>query len=375
MTCRLARENLEIRTDGTVSICCISSFRVTDATGAVMNIEQGLDNILAQSSLEDYRTRLEQGLATPECSACWSTEQAGMHSKRMVENKRFGSREFKSTLTSLDLKLGNTCNLKCRSCSSFASTRYMAEEIAIYGRSYSKKTEWADESDVLMELTALSDDIEYIEFSGGEPLLIKNQFKFIEQLVQSGISKNIRLQYHTNTTIFPEEHIETLNKFKSINIVLSIDNLEDQFEYMRYPAKWDVCLDNIEKFKSTGFDMGISHSISALNVYYLPEFLAWAHENQLATFINVIHNPFNFTQLSNNTKQGIVDKLNRSLPTDTKYQVNPVTKENNWIASLMSQQQGNSNKEFLDKIARVDSYRKQSYKDTFPEMYKLLNDN
>ena len=41
----------------------------------------------------------------------------------------------------------------------------------------------------------------------------------------------------------------------------------------------------------------------------------------------------------------------------------------------MSQQQGNSNKEFLDKIARVDSYRKQSYKDTFPEMYKLLNDN
>ena len=340
MTCRLARENLEIRTDGTVSICCISSFRVTDATGAVMNIEQGLDNILAQSSLEDYRTRLEQGLATPECSACWSTEQAGMHSKRMVENKRFGSREFKSTLTSLDLKLGNTCNLKCRSCSSFASTRYMAEEIAIYGRSYSKKTEWADESDVLMELTALSDDIEYIEFSGGEPLLIKNQFKFIEQLVQSGISKNIRLQYHTNTTIFPEEHIETLNKFKS-----------------------------------TGFDMGISHSISALNVYYLPEFLAWAHENQLATFINVIHNPFNFTQLSNNTKQGIVDKLNRSLPTDTKYQVNPVTKENNWIASLMSQQQGNSNKEFLDKIARVDSYRKQSYKDTFPEMYKLLNDN
>lgn len=370
MVCRLASEHIEIRPNGNISICCITNFVITDSDNKPVNISQGLEHALSQTSLQTFRNQLLSNSRPVECNACWSLEQSGMYSKRQMENNRFPSAA--DTYTSLDLKLGNTCNLKCRICSSYASTRWINDEIKLNG-SGGKYTEWALDDNVFNEILKVSNNIKYIEFSGGEPFLIQKQFDFIQKLHELGLSSNLEIQYHTNTTVFPDRYIDLLNNFKQVNIVLSIDNTESQFEYLRYPANWNTCLENIFKFKQTKFKLSISHSINALNVYYLPEFLEWAREIKIPVYNNMVHYPFNFKYLSDRTKYAIKEKHNSMLSIDTSYQINPVTPNDNWIINNMfTEMNHNKNYEFLSAIKAIDNIRGQDYSLNFKDMYNLL---
>ena len=44
-------------------------------------------------------------------------------------------------------------------------------------------------------------------------MLIKQQFKFLEKLVERGLSKNITVSYATNGTIFPENAVKNIWDF------------------------------------------------------------------------------------------------------------------------------------------------------------------
>ena len=52
-------------------------------------------------------------------------------SKRMISNIKFGVDTTKKNLKFLDLKLGNICNLKCRICGSWSSSKWAQEEIKL----------------------------------------------------------------------------------------------------------------------------------------------------------------------------------------------------------------------------------------------------
>ena len=87
--------------------------------------------------MTNMRKEFLDGKLPEVCTRCWSEEDAGRTSKRMhtldrlkdiLKHEEEGTEKPKQ-LYFLDLKLGNICNLKCRICGSWSSSKYAGEEL------------------------------------------------------------------------------------------------------------------------------------------------------------------------------------------------------------------------------------------------------
>ena len=83
--------------------------------------------------LKEIRSSFISGTPRPSCNNCWHEEHSGIVSRRETELYRYKDRitdilENHSYPIYLDLKLGNICNSICRICTSFASSKWAAEE-------------------------------------------------------------------------------------------------------------------------------------------------------------------------------------------------------------------------------------------------------
>ena len=125
----------------------------------------------------------------------------------------------------LDLKLGNFCNLKCRICGSWSSSKWASESIDYY-KAEGQTKEYIENSDHYRQLKMgqwprknennFWDDVEeilsrvkYFEFTGGEPLLGNVNYDIMKKLNKSTIIRII-----TNGTQNPSRLIKTLKGFK-----------------------------------------------------------------------------------------------------------------------------------------------------------------
>ena len=88
-----------------------------------------------------------------------------------------------------------------------------------------------------------------------------------------------------------------LKPFKEIDLQLSIDGVNDRYEYIRYPAKTDLLETNVQKYQCKellldNFRLSVSHTLSAYNVYYLGEFFDWCERKRLPRpWVGKVHIP------------------------------------------------------------------------------------
>ena len=114
--CVLPFVNLEARTNGTIAPCCI----MQDDAGVSLADGGSLKEVWEGEWLDNYRQAFLNGEKPEACNNCWFEEEAGIQSKRQRENIWYGFMfdfdEPKATEqpASLDLKLGNICNSKCK---------------------------------------------------------------------------------------------------------------------------------------------------------------------------------------------------------------------------------------------------------------------
>jgi sulfatase maturation enzyme AslB (radical SAM superfamily) len=137
------------------------------------------------------------------------------------------------TLRFIDFKLGNVCNLKCRICGSWSSSKWAQEEMD-YGPNPLAKQQlyeggWPKRHpEFFDDIKPVLADVEYFEFTGGEPFMIQNHFKMLEHCVEQGYSKKQDIHYNTNGTQLPDQRIFDLwSKFKHVEIAFSIDDVEN----------------------------------------------------------------------------------------------------------------------------------------------------
>ena len=139
-----------------------------------------------------------------------------------------------------------------------------------------------------------------IDIAGGEPLMNKTHFEWLDQL--SNPEKTILL-YNTNGTQRPtRKEIDIWKKFKGIILSFSIDSYGDKFEELRVGAKWDQVLDNLkycqEEIISKEFDINTSNvsivmTVSKMNVR--DPITLYKILNQYVKFTN--SEPLNFNYL------------------------------------------------------------------------------
>ena len=202
--CVLPWISIETSPTGTVRPCCLAEDEILDSNGDPFELlSSSFESIRNSEHMQSLRQQFLRGEQPRTCQKCWNEEDSGRTSKRMhtldrlkhmVSDTHWG--EDAKPLLFLDLKLGNICNLKCRICGSWSSSAYATEEIQFMNREEKKssfqykmlqKGAWPrKESGFWKELENVLTDIQYIEFTGGEPFMIGEHFKLLETLVEKG---------------------------------------------------------------------------------------------------------------------------------------------------------------------------------------------
>jgi MoaA/NifB/PqqE/SkfB family radical SAM enzyme len=230
------------------------------------------------------------------------------------------------------------------------------------------------------EIGGLLKGVKYFEFTGGEPMMIQEHFDVLRKSVELGYSKNQMIHYNTNGTHYPEKEIrEIFPHFKSVHVAFSIDDVEEKFEYQRYPAKWDEVNENINKWDKIKQDVStittqVCCTVNVLNVLSLVGMGQWIlTKNFDGWFFNMLHEPnyMSITSFPKNVKNKIKEKvLNNNLPRDMHTEIkNAVSRIDQY--SVMDMR---GFKTFRFEINRTDLYRNQNFAKTFPELNQLLLD-
>jgi organic radical activating enzyme len=160
---------------------------------------------------------------------------------------------------------GDTCNLACVLCGPDASTL------------------WQYELGIKQKRQTIVEDFNFVGynsvlFTGGEPFLNRHLVEILQKL-----DKDTKVLIHTNGTVLPsQEQIDACKKFTNISFIFSIDDIEEQFEFLRYPAKWCQVTDNILHLKKTlpkNISMAFLTVVSMLNEPTYLRVESWVRDN------------------------------------------------------------------------------------------------
>lgn len=301
-------KSVHVDTDGYLTPCCLFIHR-EDKKSKLVDILHA--ETILQEEFQEYRDQLSQGIWPSGCNQCKFAEDEGRDSKRlqdmwMLHNGTMQTPPEDVSLEYLQLKTGRLCNLRCTICTPACSTAISTELLRIgkldratYDR-LNEEIAWSYDVEQYKKLNPGENGYFRIDIAGGEPLLNKTHFEWLDQLPNP--EKTILL-YNTNGTQRPtRKEIDIWKKFRGIILSFSIDSYGDKFEKLRVGAKWDQVLDNLkycqEEIIAKEFDLHTSNvsvvmTVSKMNVRdAIPLYKIL---NQYVRFNN--SNPLNFNYL------------------------------------------------------------------------------
>lgn len=250
----------------TPRLCCHQEGTLSDASQEI--------DITELSHLKEVRDLMENGAIPLLCKGCYQLEEAGCFSPRQDYINRFGQ-ETQIGIRYLDVTFNNDCNLECIMCSPVYSYKL--------NKFYHKELNLPQEKQWQVELTSkllekMLPTLEVITITGGEPFVSKKILDFIELLSEKKFAKNITLRIFTNLTQMSVSIIRVLEKFKKVELLLSVDSVGSNYELIRYPASWDKLTSNINFLNSNRFP----HLDIHLHVVLMS--VNWPHIGELIKF-------------------------------------------------------------------------------------------
>lgn len=375
------------RVEGYMGPCNCSSTFYRSADGEYLRLNQSLlSEGFHSPTAHELRRNMLAGIQDPGCAQCWRAEARGQKSKRMFENENFaaealsilgGSYEARQPVN-FDLSPGNACNLKCRICGPDPSSSWEKEarDLQMPGIVAAEEKGWAIRNKKFWaELESWLPEARKLNFTGGEPFLSLQHYALLEKSVEDGSSAHQELYYNSNGTIFPSRLRDLFPRFKRVQILLSLDDLGERFEYQRHGARWQAVLENFNEFrKLPKVETGICVTVSALNIYYLLDILDFWLERDTKVYLGQIWNaPFELHYLPRKARQEIIRKLERA---DLgKYETILLNGLSPFVELLKKEVPENLEGPHLEalrlKLQRHDLYRNESYARTFPEAAQL----
>ena len=329
--------------------------------------------------LNDLRHEFIKGNKPDACFRCWAEEDAGKQSLRQRQLEYFPD-DYNNFIKTGDwlegprtavFKVSNVCNLACRSCGPYDSNMF-AKEGEYYAEKYNVGTltktgnrffvHNSPEHVDMAKFVGISKNLKKIDFFGGEPFLNVTHLELLEAMDHP---EDIVLFYSTNCTNFPTDRLKRAwNKFKKVEISMSIDGTEERFELLRYPGKWSkaekviASIDNLKnQLDCEVYTMG-SLTVSAMNVFDVDNIYSW-HRERGDVYINMVQSPayLSIARIPDNIKDEVRNSITNSevlgyLDVDT-------FDNKTW-------------EQFKIWMTRQDLYRKETFGNVFPKMYSLM---
>lgn len=164
-------------------------------------------------------------------------------------------------LHTIDIRWSNVCNHACVYCSSEYSSKW-ATELKIITEEPSAER--------IAELKQFVFDnaqkLKHVYMAGGEPLLMKENLELLEILQEKNPQVNLRI--NTNLSKTDTKIFEKICEFSNVHWTVSVDEIEAEFEYVRYGGKWMDFLDNLNQIRQ------LDHKITFNMLHHLLNYLS-----------------------------------------------------------------------------------------------------
>lgn len=393
--CVLPWTQLHVDPDSVVKPCCVYDY--DDHFGDVS--KQSFDEIWNGPKFKLLRKEMLNGTAPAGCKHCHKNEEAGFISLRNSVNSRLKS-EIKKilfladseghaepVLKALDIRFSNICNFKCRGCSPKLSSTWFDDYVALkrIGPDELKVRSIKAESPEFWKIFQdMINDLEYIYFGGGEPLITKEHFDLLRLLIQRNRNDKVDISYNTNlsTLKYDGNSLPDLwQQFRSVEVGVSLDDIGPRAEYFRHGTKWEVIDKNLKALRDNHKNVYtyINCTISLLNVYYLPELYDYIIEEKVSStqriVINLMQSPSELCidVLPLNAKTVIAQKLEAYIENLEARSITRYSKDlKNIISEMMRTDNSHLFPEFIESTKKLDELRGEDFKTTYPELQKIF---
>jgi hypothetical protein len=357
--CAAPWTNLYLEANGDILTCCVGR----TVLGNIRNTS--LSEILNGSVANEIRNTLIKDEFHNNCVVCqefnseydpWLRGHYNDLPKSLDIN--YDSSEF--TLAGVDLRWSNTCNFKCVYCEPKYSNGIERElNVTFSNGDHGNQA-------VLDFVLANQNNIKEIYLAGGEPMLMKENRQFLEQFTNF----NTKLRINTNLSNINEKNniLTMIKKFKDVLWTVSVENIEDRYEYTRYGGNWQQFIKNLEVIKN------LNHSIRFNLVYFIGNALTFADDfNFLKKLIpqcdfSVVpvigHEAISSRNLPNDLKDRAKSEL-KSLLDEVAIPLSLCNNVSNCIKELEKESNGLDYKKYFDSL---DAKRGTNWKIIFPEL-------
>lgn len=294
--CPLIHGHLEVQPDGMVFPCCASL-----TPKALGNLhDSSLEELWAGDERKKVTQAFKEGLGkeVDHCQFCVLQEKRHLKSERVKESERWQAKglsrkENSPGPISLGIRFSNLCNFSCRTCRPSASTSWFKDAKFINPKGVYKKIESSARENPLGRQVAklLDKGLERLYFAGGEPLLEKDHYQLLEEIIAKGNA--VQLEYDTNlSTLVLGDYdvIEMWKKIENVIVSVSLDGFGEKGEYLRKGMDWEMILKNLERIRKEcpHVKIAVNYVLNNYNVFHLKDFKAMLDRESL--FKEVIFN-------------------------------------------------------------------------------------
>lgn len=314
---------LATREDGSIKVCCRSH-----PIGHIC--ENSLEEIWNNESIKKIRSQVLSGRRPKECEPCFTLEDQGVeslrqrHIKGIIPEARINlypnaldklspNFEMPFDIPTMEIKLNNLCNLKCRMCNPTDSTSWndwqAVEEfydkeknfisqnvrtLNLVKKPYLDKFE--DNDNWWRSFEKLLPHFKRVEFAGGEPLMDPQHYKILDMLKPYG--HDIEIKYATNGTTLGIKGCRTVHEywphFKSVAVNVSIDGIGPVYDYIRGNGVYEDVISNLLEIKKID---NVSRIVGAVavqisNVLHLDKIIEEFLDNlEIIFYTNMVKHP------------------------------------------------------------------------------------
>jgi sulfatase maturation enzyme AslB (radical SAM superfamily) len=374
---------------------------MSDPAGQVGNLKiNTMEEIWNGEPMKQIRLNMLSEKSSEACTRCYEQETSGFFSGRKSANKHHGHlinrvSETKDDgtldrfeMTYWDIRFSNLCNLRCRSCGHIFSSQWYQDQAKLAGGDWKDRNQVLNyagrtETDMWEQLLPHIDHVEQIYFAGGEPLLMEEHYRILDELV-SRQRFDVRLIYNTNfthTTLKDRSVFEYWKLFDSVSVGASLDGSGKYGEYIRKGTEWKKIEQNrIDMLKiCPEVDFYISPTLSIMNAWHLPDFHRdWVERGFIKPQdlnVNILQDPpyYRIDIAPMKYKQRLRIKYQEHL--EWLKNQDPLERASEGFESAINFMMAKDNTPLIDtfwrKTHELDNIRSEKLLDVIPELYAL----
>lgn len=296
------------------------------------------------------------------------------------------------------IDLGNYCNSNCVFCGPDYSSRLAIEFKKLGLIDQMPPRNWTDDGkavDTFVEVLAQSKKIVYLHFLGGETVITPAFKKILSRLVEKNLHKNISIGFTTNLTVWDDEIIELLKKYKEVNLGMSVECFHPINDYLRWPSKVDGVFKTAERWidigKKENWLMQFRITPTVFSIAHIQTIYDYAYKNNIGVeSCNFLHNPpfMRMSILPMDTRESIAKTLENWISENKtqEYDQKVINTRDPNVSKFYILQDAHSYVEYLrngpdetsswpslvDYLKKLESSRKNTILDYAPEYESLL---